>query len=68
MTYGVRYRSPVVLTIHPQRHNADGGLVVSGTIGNVLVAQYRVDLAADDLDAEMLAMAQSLEALIAATG
>lgn len=68
MTYGVRYRSPVVLTIHPRRHNADGGLVVSGTIGDVLVAQYRVDLAADDLDAEMVAMAQSLEALIAATG
>jgi len=34
----------------------------------VLVAQYRVDLAADDLDAEMVTMAQSLEALIAATG
>lgn len=67
MTYGVRYRSPVVLTIHPRRHNADGGLVVSGNIGDILVAQYRVDLAADDLDAEMIAMAQSLEALIAAT-
>lgn len=68
MTYGSRYRSPVVLTIHPRRHNADGGLVIAGTIGDALVAQYRVDLAADDLDAEMVVMAQSLEALVAATG
>ena len=60
--------NPALRLDHPRRHNADGGLVVSGTIGDVLVAQYRVDLAADDLDAEMVAMAQSLEALIAATG
>lgn len=67
MTYGVRYHSPVVLTIHPRRENAAGGLVVSGRIGDILVAQYRVDLAADDLDAEMVTMAETLAALIAST-
>lgn len=67
MVYGVRYSSPVVLTIHPRRNNAVGGLVVSGRIGDILVVQYRVDLAANDLDAEMAAMAQSLIELIAST-
>ncbi|MFT4086184.1 MAG: hypothetical protein QM658_03365 [Gordonia sp. (in: high G+C Gram-positive bacteria)] len=67
MVYGVRYDSPVVVTIHPRRRNAVGGLVVSGRIGDIVVAQYRVDLAADDLDAEMDAMAVSLAGLIAAT-
>lgn len=67
MVYGVRYDSPVVVTIHPRRRNATGGLVVSGRIGEILVAQYRVDLAADDLDAEMATMAQSLVELIAST-
>lgn len=66
MLYGVRYTSPVVLTIHPRRKNTDGGLVIAGRIGDILVAQYRVDLAADDLDAEMAVMAESLVNLIAA--
>ncbi|MGW0247992.1 5-methylcytosine restriction system specificity protein McrC [Nocardia goodfellowii] len=65
MVYGVRYGSPIVLTIHPRRKYAAGGLVICGRIGDVLVAQYRVDLAADDLDVEMAAMAQSLVELIA---
>lgn len=67
MVYGVRYGSPVVLTIHPRRKNTEGGLVICGRIGEILVAQYRVDLAADDLDAEMGAMAQSLVQLIDST-
>lgn len=66
MVYGVRYSSPVALTIHPRGSDAAGGLVVCGRIGGVLVAQYRVDLAADDLDAEMATMATSLIDLIAA--
>lgn len=67
MVYGVRYGSPVVVTIHPRRQNAAGGLIVSGKIGDILVTQYRVDLAAEDLDAEMDAMAQSLSDLVAGT-
>lgn len=68
MVYGVRYGSPVVLTIHPCRQNVTAGLVISGRIGGILVAQYRVNLAADDLDAEMLTMAESLTGLITAAG
>lgn len=67
MVYGVRYRSPVVVTIHPRRQSTAGGLIVSGKIGDILVTQYRVDLAAEDLDAEMDAMAQSLSDLVAGT-
>lgn len=66
LVYGVRYRSPVVVTIHPRKQHSAKGLVVSGRIGDIIVAQYRVDLAADDLDAEMEAMAVSLVELIAA--
>ncbi|MFZ3393940.1 hypothetical protein TVH25_11825 [Rhodococcus sp. 7Tela_A2] len=68
ITYGARYASPVVMTIHPRQSNTNGGLVVSGRIGDTLVVQYRVDLAAADIDAEMDAMAQSLTGLISATG
>lgn len=65
MLYGVRYGSPIVVTIHPRRQNAAGGLIVSGKIGGILVTQYRVNLAAEDLDAEMDAMAQALSDLAA---
>lgn len=67
MLYGVRYASRIAMTIHPRRKNADGGLVIAGRIGGVLVAQYRVDLAVSDLDAEMAAMSDSLADLVAAT-
>lgn len=67
MVYGVRYSSPAAITIHPRSKGAASGLVVAGRIGPILVAQYRVDLAADDLDAEMAAMAQSLVQLIDST-
>ncbi|WP_238841318.1 McrC family protein [Prescottella equi] len=63
--YGVRYRSPVVLTIHPRRHGAAKGLHVAGRIGPMIVAQYRVDLGADSLEAEMEGMAAQIKELIA---
>lgn len=66
LLYGVRYSSPAVLTIHPRRPDTVGGLVISGRVGDILVAQYRVDLAADDLDAEMVTMGETLAELIAA--
>lgn len=66
MLYGIRYASPVAVTIHPRQRDADRGLVIAGRIGGVLVAQYRVDLAASDLDSEMTAMAASLANLVVA--
>ncbi len=57
--YGLRYRSPVALTIHPLTEGSSG-LYIAGKIGSVVIADYRVDLAAPDLDAEMQRMAERL--------
>lgn len=65
--YGARYRSPVVLTVHPRQHGAAGGLFASGRIGDSLVLQYRLDLAAEDLDGEVDRMADALRPFLAAT-
>jgi 5-methylcytosine-specific restriction enzyme subunit McrC len=62
--YGIRYRSPVVMTIHPKRDDARRGLHVAGCIGPMLVTQYRVDLGNNDLDAEMKLLADDLRALL----
>ncbi|MGC4957886.1 McrC family protein [Actinomadura citrea] len=62
--YGHRYRSPVAMTIHPRRAGSKKGLHVAGRIGSTIVAQYRVDLGAIDLDAEMREMAERISALI----
>lgn len=64
VTYGARYQSPIAMTIHPRKSNTTGGLVFSGRIGNVLVAQYRVDLGAENLDSEMADMANAIAELI----
>ncbi|MFI6686281.1 McrC family protein [Streptomyces sp. NPDC050485] len=64
--YGLRYRSPVVMTIHPKRADSKKGLHVVGRIGSVMVAQYRIDLGTDDLEAEMAEMAGRISELIAA--
>ncbi|MCZ1073310.1 5-methylcytosine restriction system specificity protein McrC [Rhodococcus sp. A5(2022)] len=63
--YGLRYRAPVALTIHPRRGGATKGLHVAGRIGSVIVAQYRVDLGAEDLEIEMEHMAVQISELIA---
>jgi 5-methylcytosine-specific restriction enzyme subunit McrC len=63
--YAVRYRSPIAMTIHPRRAAAKGGLQIVGRIGSIVVAQYRVDLGADDLEAEMRVMADRISELIA---
>ncbi|MEW2346900.1 hypothetical protein AB0904_04455 [Streptomyces sp. NPDC006684] len=62
--YGHRYRSPVAMTIHPCRADSKKGLYVAGRIGSTIVAQYRVDLGADDLEAELEEMAKQLGDLI----
>lgn len=59
LLYGLRYRSPVALTIHPL-HGGTPGLHIAGRIGSVIVAQYRVDLAAPELDTEMDKLATRL--------
>lgn len=66
--YGLRYGSPMVMTIHPRRPDSKKGLHVVGRIGSLVVAQYRVDLGADDLKAEMDEMAECLSSLITEPG
>ncbi|MGW5455819.1 McrC family protein [Nocardia sp. NPDC003979] len=63
--YGHRYRSPVAMTIHPCRAGSKKGLFVAGRIGSTIVAQYRVDLGADDIELEMKEMAERISDLIA---
>jgi 5-methylcytosine-specific restriction enzyme subunit McrC len=66
--YGIRYKSPIVMTIHPKRDRARRGLHVAGRIGDILITQYRIDLSASDLDAEMNLFAEDLRALLASGG
>jgi 5-methylcytosine-specific restriction enzyme subunit McrC len=63
--YGHRYRSPVAMTIHPRRADSKKGLYIAGRIGSTIVAQYRVDLGTDDLEAEIQEMAERISDLIA---
>ncbi|MFB9194655.1 McrC family protein [Actinomadura verrucosospora] len=63
--YGHRYRSPVTMTIHPRRSESKKGLYIAGRIGSTIVAQYRVDLGASNLEAEMNEMAKQISGLIA---
>jgi 5-methylcytosine-specific restriction enzyme subunit McrC len=65
--YGVRYQSPIVMTIHPKRDDARRGLHVAGRIGSMLVTQYRVDLGNSDLDAEMRLFTDDLRTLLASS-
>lgn len=65
MLYAVRYRCPVALTIHPRRGGAKKGLHIVGRIGSIVVGHYRVDLGAEDLEAEMEEMAERISDLIA---
>lgn len=64
--YGIRYQSPIVMTIHPKLAGASRGLHVAGRIGPLLITQYRVDLSGD-LDAEMAQLANDLRALLASS-
>ncbi|GGS14022.1 5-methylcytosine restriction system specificity protein McrC [Actinokineospora fastidiosa] len=63
--YGHRYRSPIAMTIHPRRADSKDGLHVAGRIGSIIVAQYRIDLGAEDLTAKMEEMATKINHLIA---
>jgi 5-methylcytosine-specific restriction enzyme subunit McrC len=65
--YGIRYQSPIVMTIHPKRDDARRGLHVAGRIGPLLITQYRVDLGNNDLDAEMKLLADDLRRIFASS-
>lgn len=51
--YGARYNTPVAMTVHPCSGNERAGLYSSGSIGNIMVVHYKINLAAEDLDSEM---------------
>lgn len=63
MLYAELYSSPIAMTIHPQATGASRGLVVSGQIGQKLVTQYRINLAAENLEDEMDLFARDLSLL-----
>lgn len=65
VTYGLRLGCDRVMSIHPTLEGQSSGLFVSGRIGSITVYQYRLDLGAEDLEAETAAMARSIEQLIA---
>lgn len=64
LLYGERYRSPIVMTIHPRRSDSKSGLYIAGRIGTTLITQYRVDLGAEDLEGEMREMGSQIRELI----
>lgn len=66
MLYAELYSSPIAMTIHPQATAASRGLIVSGRIGQKLVTQYRINLAAENLEDEMDLFAQDLSLLAGA--
>lgn len=60
MLYAELYSSPIAMTVHPQEVGTSGGLIVSGQIGEKLVTQYRINLAAENLEEEMDLFARDL--------
>ncbi len=65
LLYGTRYRAPFAMTVHPRPHNHQAGLHIAGRIGDVLVAQFRLDLSAPDLDLEVQSLAEAIRGLVA---
>ena len=67
VTYGLRLGCDRVMSIHPALEGQSSGLYVSGRVGPITVFQYRLNLGAEDLEAETMAMACSIERVIAAS-
>lgn len=65
-TYALSYGASDVLLVHPRSAGQPGGLHRLGTLGHVRVWQYRLDLAAVDLDAEVAAFAAALATAVPA--
>lgn len=73
LAYAVRYGAEWAITIHPmsrkhQERTITQRFFVSGHVGPIKVGYYLVDLAADDIDAELDRMATTLRALIPTAG
>ncbi|MQY29634.1 5-methylcytosine restriction system specificity protein McrC [Nocardia aurantia] len=66
IVYATKYVSPVAMTIRPASHIDHAGLYLLGTVGEILVADYRIDLGADNLNVEMGKLADAFENLVAA--
>jgi len=64
ITYAHRLDCTKALSIHPAQKGQRSGLSLSGRVGPTMVFNYRVNLAADNLDVEMRAMAKSIGALL----
>lgn len=58
--YGARYGTSIVMTVHPCSGDERAGLYSSGSIGNIMVVHYKINLAADDLESEMDYFADSV--------
>jgi 5-methylcytosine-specific restriction enzyme subunit McrC len=65
ITYGLSYRSDIILLVHP-RTNERHGLYPQGHIGKLEVYQYIFDLSADSLADEEILFAQRIYELIQA--
>lgn len=57
VTYAHRLRCRRAVSVHPTSAGQEGGLYVSGRIGKTTIYNYRVNLAATDIDQEMRRMA-----------
>lgn len=66
ITYGLSYRSDIILLVHP-RTNERHGLYPQGHIGKLEVYQYIFDLSADSLADEEILFAQRIYELIQAS-
>lgn len=63
VTYAHRLGCPRALSLHPTQEDQPSGLFVAGRVGATTIYNYRVNLGATDLEAEMRAMADALGSL-----
>ena len=68
IAYGVSYRSPKVVLVHPFVQRASPGLRPIGRIGSVSLYAYAFDLQAANLETEEDRFVSALAALVAAGG
>jgi len=67
-TYGLSYGTAEVLLVHPLGAEQDEGCHELGWIGAVHLSQYRIDLMAQDIDAELGRFADAVERVIGLPG
>lgn len=64
ITYAHRLGCTKALSIHPVQTGQRSGLWLSGRVGPTMVFNYRVDLAAEDLEGEMRRMAEAIGSIL----